>query len=72
MEPIPADLVVPRAFAGQTAMAIHHALIAPEPFEGFGRAVRRRRKASFLTLYGWFVMLALGAVALGAGAAFII
>jgi hypothetical protein len=53
-------------------MSSYHALIAPEPFEGFGRAIRRRRKPSFLTIYGWFVMLALGAVALGAGAALII
>jgi hypothetical protein len=54
------------------AMSSYRALIVPEPFEGFGRTVPRRRKPSFLTIYGWFVMLALGAVALGAGAAFII
>jgi hypothetical protein len=54
------------------AMSSYYASIAPRPFEGFGRGVRRRRKTSLLTLYGWFVMLALGAVALGAGAALII
>jgi hypothetical protein len=51
---------------------MYRAMIAPEPFEGFGRPFGRRRKRSFLSLYGWFVMLAVGAVALGAGAAFII
>ena len=49
---------------------MYRVLIAPEPFAGLGRV--RRRRAAFLSLYGWFVMLALGAVALGAGAAFII
>jgi len=53
-------------------MSSLYASVAPKPFEGFGHAVRRRRKTSFLTVYGWFVMLALGAVALGAGAALII
>jgi hypothetical protein len=71
MEPIPADVVFPRMLQGR-AMSSLYASIAPKPFEGFGHAVRRRRKTSFLTVYGWFVMLALGAVALGAGAAFII
>jgi hypothetical protein len=52
-------------------MAIYRAVIAAEPVEGRGRASRRRR-TGFLTIYGWFVMLAFGAVALGAGAAFMI
>jgi len=51
---------------------MYRAIVAPEPFAGLGRAVGRRRRAAFLSLYGWFVMLAVGAVALGAGAAFII
>jgi len=53
-------------------MSSYHASIVPEPFEGFGRATRRRRKPTFLTLYGWFVVLAIGAMTLGAGAAIVI
>jgi hypothetical protein len=54
-------------------MSGHRSSIAPEPFDGVGRGfLSRRRRAGFLSIYGWFMMLAFGAVALGAGAAFII
>lgn len=53
-------------------MSTYRARLAPEPFEGFGRPVWRRRRPAFLSIYGWFMMLAFGAVVLGAGAAFMI